>query len=170
MTNRRTRRRKKTALRIAITLCSVAVAFLMGGMAAKTAASSTETASVDTFIEPERKAVEIGDFSVLNEEPTYRLETMTLTAYCPCEKCCGKWSYLDHAGTACGARAKEGVTVAMGPDVPFGTEIYIEGIGRRICQDRGSAITSGRIDVYFDNHDDALSFGMKTARVWIQED
>lgn len=149
----------------------------MGGIAAETAAQSVETATVDTFIETRVKVAEIGDFSALDEFDTapepevpeaYR--EMVLTAYCPCEKCCGKWSYLDHGGTACGERAKEGVTVAMAEDIPFGTEIWIEGVGHRVCQDRGSAITDGRIDVYFENHEDALAFGMKTARVWIAED
>jgi len=33
-----------------------------------------------------------------------------------------------------------GVTVAAGKDLPFGTELYIRGIGKRIVQDRGAEI------------------------------
>lgn len=68
-----------------------------------------------------------------------------ITAYCPCVKCCGKNDGI----TASGVKAVEGVTVAMNKSIPFGTKIYIDGVGERIVQDRGGAIKGNHIDLYF---------------------
>lgn len=97
---------------------------------------------------------------------TYRpqSESYVVTAYCACAKCCGKTDGI----TASGARATEGVTVAADTKVlPFGTRIYIEGVGERVVQDRGGAIRGNRIDLYFDNHQSALNFGRQTKQVTI---
>ena len=90
-------------------------------------------------------------------------ETYTITAYCPCVKCCGKTNGI----TASGVKAVQGVTVAMGKSIPFGTKIYIDGVGERIVQDRGGAIKGNRIDLYFDSHQEALNFGRQTKQVTI---
>lgn len=84
-----------------------------------------------------------------------------LTAYCSCSICCGKWA--EYAGTtASGAKAEQGVTVAMG-GVPFGTKLSINGHVYTV-QDRGTAY--GHVDVYFSNHSDALAFGLQYADVY----
>lgn len=91
-------------------------------------------------------------------------ELYTITAYCPCAKCCGKSNGI----TASGVKAVEGVTIAVDTKVlPFGTKVYIEGIGERIVQDRGGAIKGNRIDLYFDSHQAALNFGRQTKKVTI---
>ena len=70
--------------------------------------------------------------------------TVTATAYCPCEKCCGVWAENRPNGivyTASGAIAQEGVTIAADWDVyPPGTVLQVEGLGEYIVQDRGGAI------------------------------
>ena len=86
-----------------------------------------------------------------------------ITAYCPCKKCCGKSDGI----TASGEKAVEGITVAMDKSIPFGTKIYIDGVGERIVQDRGGAIKGNRIDLYFDSHQEALNFGRQTKQVTI---
>ena len=86
-----------------------------------------------------------------------------ITAYCPCKKCCGKSDGI----TASGVKAIEGITVAMDKSIPFGTKIYIDGVGERIVQDRGGAIKGSRIDLYFDSHQEALNFGRQTKQVTI---
>lgn len=91
------------------------------------------------------------------------IERYTVTAYCPCVKCCGKSNGI----TASGIKAVEGVTVAMNKSIPFGTKIYIDGVGERIVQDRGGAIKGNRIDLYFDSHQEALNFGRQTKEVII---
>ncbi len=89
------------------------------------------------------------------------LGNFTLTAYCSCEKCCGKWAA--YAGsTASGAKATQGVTVAMG-GVPFGTQLSINGHIYTV-QDRGTAY--GHVDIYFSNHADASAFGLQHADVY----
>jgi hypothetical protein len=40
-----------------------------------------------------------------------------------------------------------GETAACGPDIPYGTEVYIQDVGWRTCQDRGGAIDNDEVDV-----------------------
>jgi len=95
-------------------------------------------------------------------EKPLQWETYIATAYCPCEKCCGKEDGI----TASGVKAREGITIAADWDVmPEGTIVEIEGIGYRIVQDTGSAIKGHRIDIYFEVHEDALDFGVQEVRV-----
>ncbi len=95
------------------------------------------------------------------------------TAYCSCEKCCGAWAENRPDGivyTASGAVAQEGVTIAADWDVlPPGTVVYIDGLGERVVQDRGGAIKGNAVDVYFEDHDEALVFGRQTVRLYIVE-
>ena len=91
------------------------------------------------------------------------VEEYVITAYCPCTKCCGKSDGI----TASGEKAVEGITIAMDESMPFGTKIYIDGVGERIVQDRGGAIKGNRIDLYFGSHQEALNFGRQTKQVTI---
>lgn len=93
--------------------------------------------------------------------------TFRVTAYCACEKCCGKWATLNGGGyTASGTKVQAGRTIAVyKSQIPFGTEVYIEGLGTYIAEDTGSAIKENCIDVYFDSHTEALNFGVKYLNV-----
>lgn len=51
-----------------------------------------------------------------------------------------------------------------------GTILYIEGIGERTVQDRGGAISGQKIDVFFNNHEDALHFGRQEVRIKVISD
>lgn len=59
-------------------------------------------------------------------------------------------------------------TVAADTDYyPFGTEIYVPGYGYGVIEDRGSAIKGPRrLDLYYDDHDDALEWGRKDVDVY----
>lgn len=100
------------------------------------------------------------------------LGTFTVTFYCACPKCCGKWSNEENPLTASGARAEAGVTVgADWETLPEGTEIEIEGLGRRVVQDKPAEWIvekyDGRIiDVFCDSHEEALKLGKQEAEVW----
>lgn len=81
-----------------------------------------------------------------------------ISAYCPCEKCCG-WNT---GITASGTQATAGRTAAMN-GVPFGTKIVIDGHEYTI-EDRGGGLGSKIIDIYFDTHEEALNSGLWVMR------
>ena len=86
-----------------------------------------------------------------------------MTAYCPCVRCTGRWS---GGPTASGWMPDQGTTVAADrARYPLGTCLEIEGLGRRIVQDVGSAIRGRRLDVFYYSHADALRFGRREMRV-----
>ncbi len=64
--------------------------------------------------------------------------------------------------TSTGVPAIQGITVAVDPSViPYGTKLYIPGVGYRIAQDTGGAIIGDHIDVFFNSVQVALDFGVK---------
>jgi 3D (Asp-Asp-Asp) domain-containing protein len=62
--------------------------------------------------------------------------------------------------TATGTIPKAGRTVACGPSYK-GKTIHIDQIGTRVCEDRGGAITDGRIDLYTSTIEEARKWGVK---------
>ena len=94
-----------------------------------------------------------------------------LTAYCSCEKCCGIWAYNRPNGVVYGAigeELKEGYSIAVDPNIiSYGSEVIINGKTYK-AQDCGGAIKGNRIDVYFNDHDDALEFGVQYADIFIK--
>jgi 3D (Asp-Asp-Asp) domain-containing protein len=89
-------------------------------------------------------------------------QTYTVTAYCSCTKCCGKWA---GGPTASGRKPQAGVTIAAPRALPFGTWLDIEGVGRRRVDDRLARRYDNRIDVYFPTHAEALRFGKRKLTV-----
>lgn len=84
-----------------------------------------------------------------------------LTAYCPCSECCDQYGAAPKGKTgSIGVGVYEGVTFAVDPKIiPYGTKMYVEGVGVGIAADCGGAIKKNRIDVYFTDHNAALEFG-----------
>lgn len=90
----------------------------------------------------------------------------TLTAYCPCAECCGKWA---DGVTATGLPAVPGI-VAVDPEViPMGSTIIIDG-QKYLAADTGSGITGNHIDICMSTHDETVEFGVQTATVWWNRD
>ena len=91
---------------------------------------------------------------------------MRITAYCPCRKCCGKYS---DGVTACGHKIQPGDTfVAADGRYPFGTEMLIPGYSNSQpvqVLDRGGTIKGNRLDVFFVTHQEALEWGVKYLEV-----
>jgi 3D (Asp-Asp-Asp) domain-containing protein len=132
-------------------------------------AMPTPSASPVVIAWPEANASQRG----LVESPQrVSLGTYTVTAYCPCPKCCGKWSHPEDPTTASGEPAVEGVTVgADWATIAEGTQIEIEGIGSRTVQDKPAAWIVERyggkiLDLYFSDHQAALDFGKRELEVW----
>ena len=72
--------------------------------------------------------------------------------------------------TARGTTSNPNRTVAMGEGVPFGTKVYIPGIGCRVVEDRGGAITDNHIDIMFRTQKEALEYGRQTITVYIKKE
>lgn len=117
-------------------------------------AAETVSASEEGFL----PVVDAAEPEIIN------LGEYKLTAYCACYECCGKTDGI----TASGVRAKEGVTIAADTTIlPFGTEVIIDG-NTYIVQDRGGAIKGNRIDVYFDDHNEANQFGVQYKEIFMK--
>lgn len=86
-----------------------------------------------------------------------------IVGYDLCETCCGKTDGITRSGTV----ATVGRTVAVN-GLPFGTVLYIDGIGERVVEDRGY-LADGVIDVLCNNH--AECYEITSVRdVWIFEE
>lgn len=96
-------------------------------------------------------------------EPEFEcIGTYKLTAYCGCGKCSSGTGI-----TSTGAHAREGYTVAVDPDViQYGTRLSIDN-NYYVAEDCGGDIKGARIDIYFDDHDEALKFGVKYIDVYV---
>ena len=60
--------------------------------------------------------------------------------------------------TASGVYPTANYTCACGDQISFGTEIYIEGLGIYICEDRG--VSNGCVDIYVNDHSEIPSWGL----------
>ena len=90
-----------------------------------------------------------------------------LTAYCPCRKCVGRKKIVR---TSTGLKPTVNRTIAVDPTViPYGSIVYIEGLGYYIAEDCGGNIKNNRIDIYVATHEEAVSFGKQNRNVWIME-
>lgn len=90
--------------------------------------------------------------------------SVAATGYCSCPKCTGKYS---DGYTYVGLEAKKGV-IAVDPRViPLWTRVYIDGYGYAVAGDVGSAIKGNEVDLCWDSHSEALSWGRRKTTVYI---
>ena len=72
--------------------------------------------------------------------------------------------------TATGKTLRRGI-IAVDPSfIPLGTRVYIPGYGEAVAEDTGGNIKGNRIDVAFDSHEEAKSFGRKDLELYILEE
>ena len=90
------------------------------------------------------------------------LGVFTITFYCPGPCCCGEWAT---GCTASGVLATEWHTIATGERFPFGTRLYIDGLGYFTVEDRG--VDDNTIDVFVNSHDEALNYGLQYMDVYL---
>lgn len=84
--------------------------------------------------------------------------SLTVRAYCPCKECCGKWS----DGFFANGEEAKGRAVASSTH-PFGTILIVSGYGKAVVKDRGP----NEVELFFENHADALEWGKKKCLVKI---
>ena len=97
---------------------------------------------------------------------------VTVTAYCPCKKCCGRFADgRTHTG-----RDAYKAGVAVDPTViPLGSRLDIPGYDRGpngngswiLADDTGSRVVGKRIDVRFKTHEEAIKWGVKRLKIRI---
>ncbi len=91
------------------------------------------------------------------------LGTFKVTAYCSCEKCCGSGST---GYTASGTKATAGRTIAASSKYAFGTKLMFNGTVYTV-EDRGGSVDGNVIDLYFDSHEKACSWGVRYCDVYL---
>lgn len=137
-----------------------------------------QTAAVDQIVavgtkKPEPKVTVLSNKSpsvttVTKDDVTFNakkvLKNVTLTAYSAGVASTGKdEDHPQYGLTASGTTVQEGRTIAVDTSViPMGWWVYIEGLGFRRAEDKGSAVKGNKIDVYFDSESYANKFGKKT--------
>ena len=114
------------------------------------------------------------EVETLTTEPTEPLtEIYTVTAYCSCSICCGKWA-KDRGEVVIGAWGKELIEdYSIASPLPFGTKVNIEGLGTYEVMDRTATWIADKyngriIDIYVgDSHEDAKAWGKQEIEVEI---
>ena len=155
---------------------------LLGAAAYKKATAPVYEVETPVIEEPQIvKTVEIKEEVVEEEvEPTVVIEPVNtvvyrVTAYCPCEICCGKWAKkrpLDENGNpivvgSWGVELADGYSAAS--PMAFGTQVELEGIGTVEVQDRTAKWVVDKygeniIDIYMSSHQEAKEFGEQYMR------
>lgn len=169
------------AIKAAKPLSVLVVAAAILGLYSLAAADELETQTLQAQAAAETKAAYIAQMEIAEQEAVQEeqmqeaepqetwksLGEFKTTGYCKCEACCGVWSD-EEATTASGEKATEGVTVAADTSVlPFGSIVRINGEEYEV-QDTGSAVNGNTIDIYYNEHADALAHGVQYAEVEIK--
>lgn len=128
----------------------------LGGMAQKVEALEAEL-DVLKFAQAQTQSNNMagGQYISLGE--------FTLTSYCKCEKCCGKWA---DGITASGLPAKPGIIAVDPKIIPLGSHVMIDGV-EYLAADTGGAIKGNRIDIFAVSHDIALEYGVQNHEVYL---
>ena len=110
-------------------------------------------------------------------------ETIVVTGYCDCGKCCGwerSWlrlgtpvySYGPMKGqpkavgiTSTGTETRHGTAAVDKTRYPYGSVFYVPGYGYARGEDAGGAIKGAHIDLWFPSHQAALKWGRRTLKV-----
>ena len=107
------------------------------------------------------------NYSETEIEPV--VQSFTVTAYCCCEKCCGKnINHPAYGVTATGTKATDGRTIAVAPNaIPLGSTVYLNN-QPYIAEDTGSAIKGNKIDIFINDHQRAQNFGVQEMEIYYE--
>lgn len=107
---------------------------------------------------------------------SHKLENVTVTHYCTCQKCCGKApNHPAYGVTASGRKLTPYVSVGVDPEViPLGSTVmadYGDGeIHYYVADDTGSGVDGNHIDLAVSSHQEALNLGVRKATIyWCEE-
>ena len=94
------------------------------------------------------------------------VDEFTVTAYAPLDPNAipGMCYSGDPNVTASGLPPVPGETVAAGPGIPFGSGVWIEGVGIRTVNDRGGRITDRHVDLVVETQTEAREIGRESVR------
>jgi 3D (Asp-Asp-Asp) domain-containing protein len=112
-------------------------------------------------------AIEAREFALESEK--YETQLMNITMYAPLSPdAVPGWDYKgDPSLTASGERLVPGETAAAGENIPFGTRIYVEGLGWHTVHDRGRLIGPNDIDLAVPTREESIEFGKQQRLVII---
>lgn len=138
--------------------------------------SQLELMALPVVVEPQivEEAVEVVEevevVEIVEDAPETTI--FRVTAYCPCEICCGKWGKnrpIDENGEPIVVGASGETLVnkySVASPMAFGTRVELDGIGVVEVQDRTAQWIVDKhgqniIDLYMTNHQEAKNFGVK---------
>ena len=105
--------------------------------------------------------------------------TMRVTAYDLSYASCKKYpNHPEYGIGASGKRVEEYHSIAAGPELPFGTKVFIPAFqdkpnrGIYTVEDRGSAITENCLDIFLgeSKRDECMEFGVQYLDVFVLDD
>jgi 3D (Asp-Asp-Asp) domain-containing protein len=88
-----------------------------------------------------------------------------ITAYSACAACCGKSDGITADGTY--APGFKGRLASAPKEIPFGTKLWVAGVGVVEVHDRGGAIKGRRLELFFQKYNAALQWGVQRRKVWV---
>ena len=112
---------------------------------------ATAPAAVAPATEP------VGEWKPMGE---YRV-----TGYSACVACCGKSDGITADGTY--APGFSGRLASAPKEIPFGTKLWVEGVGVVEVHDRGGAIKGRRLELFFQKYSEARQWGVQKRQVWM---
>ncbi len=124
-------------------------------------------AEIETEIEEQLSAF----FDSLTTDEEYEVRKMNITKYAPLDpEAVDGWDYMGVPEiTASGKEVIPGKTAAAGPNIPFGTRIYVEGKGWYTVNDRGGKIGTDDIDLAADSKEETRAWGVQERLVIIEK-
>jgi 3D (Asp-Asp-Asp) domain-containing protein len=138
------------------------VFFIAGVLVGMCLSGALHKCEVNAVEIPTEETTPMEETPVAVEETLNYLGNFRATAYCPCYECSEGWGN----NTSTGAVATQGRTIAVDSSViPYGTKVVIDG-HEYIAEDTGGAIKGKKVDIYFDNHEEATNFGVQYKDVY----
>ena len=138
-------------------------------------ARSNSSVSLLVYFDSHSEAIEFGRktlsvYRICEEEAVVEgepLGTFTVTGYCRCRQCTGIYSEKNMTFT--GMEPVPNQTIAADPSmVPLNSKLLINGIVYTV-EDTGKNITGRRLDIYFESHEEAVTYGRREEMVYLIE-